>query len=308
MPADSIPAFNLLRDVYEPSAIEQLADGRFLVVEDEKEHPFSLVSLRRDGQVTSTALEPGFFEFNGRFWKLDDLEGLTQDRAGWLYAITSHSRDGSGDEKKARDKLVRFRIESGRIVDSTVSTNLKTALCAAYPELAAAAAHHRGQGTRRTEYRSPGLRRQCHRHLLIGLRSPLLGGQALIGRCDNPGELFEAGRLPHFAGELIRLDLAGDGIRGMAYLPSLGGHLLIGGPVDRAATQFRLWCWSGLPGDAARRVEVPGLAGFEHAEGLCPAQIDGRDCIFLVSDDGDRKAKRPAHYLLLDPEQLRIAP
>lgn len=307
MSADPIPAFNLLHDVYEPSAIEQLADGRFLVVEDEKDHPFSLVTLRRDGQVTSKALEPGFFEFNGHFWKLDDLEGLAQDRAGFTYAITSHSRDGSGDEKKARDKLVRFRIESGRIVDTTVSTSLKIALCAAYPALAAAAAI--------TDVKAlGGLNIEAldfdanDRHLLIGLRSPLLGGQALIGRCENPAELFEAGRLPRFAGELIRLDLAGDGIRGMAYLPALAGHLLIGGPVDRAATQFRLWFWSGLPGDAARRVEVPGLAGFEHVEGICPAQIDGQPCIVLVSDDGNRKAKRPARYLLLDPEQLRIAP
>ena len=36
------PQFLPLTDLYEPSAIQQLADGRFLVVEDEKEHPFIL--------------------------------------------------------------------------------------------------------------------------------------------------------------------------------------------------------------------------------------------------------------------------
>jgi len=47
------PRFSPLTGHYEPSAIVQLADGRFLIIEDEKEHPFSLASLNRTGRWTA---------------------------------------------------------------------------------------------------------------------------------------------------------------------------------------------------------------------------------------------------------------
>ena len=50
--------FQTLTGLYEPSAIQQLADGRFLVVEDEKSHPFSLVTISAAGGVSSTPLLP----------------------------------------------------------------------------------------------------------------------------------------------------------------------------------------------------------------------------------------------------------
>jgi hypothetical protein len=53
---------------------------------------------------------------------------------------------------------------------------------------------------------------------------------------------------------------------------------------------------------------VPGLADFAHAEGVCPAIVDGRELILIVSGDGDRAAGRCARCLLLEPNQLRIAP
>ena len=37
------PAFRPLSGIYEPSAVQQLPDGRFLVVEDEHRHPFSVL-------------------------------------------------------------------------------------------------------------------------------------------------------------------------------------------------------------------------------------------------------------------------
>ena len=102
--------FQTLTGIYEPSAIQQLPDGRFLVVEDEKEHPFSLVTLGLDGSDSSTPLTPGWFESGD-----DDLEGVALDRAGNLYAVTSHSRDNDGNEKMSCDKLVRFHIEGERV-------------------------------------------------------------------------------------------------------------------------------------------------------------------------------------------------
>lgn len=307
MSPTDIPAFQPLTGVYEPSAIQQLPDGRFLVVEDEKQHPFSLVTIGPDGSAGSIPLGPGPTAAVGAFWKLDDLEGLALAGSGHIYATTSHSRDGDGDAKKSRDKLVRFRIEGDRVVDQSVMQGLKPALVAAHPLLAVAAevVDVKSDGGLNIEALeiSPDQQR-----LLIGFRSPLLDTRAIVAAVENPAAIFDAGEPPRIAATLDTLDLGGDGIRGMSYIPALGGYLVISGPVARARVQFRLWFWSGVRGEPARRVTVPGLVGLEHAEGVSPALIHGRQCIVIVSDDGSREDGRYARFLVLSPGQLVIAP
>lgn len=299
--------FQPLTGIHEPSAIVQLPDGRFLVAEDEKAHSFSLLAISLDGKVDSTPLTPGFFEGGDSFWKLDDLEGLTVDSTGTVYAITSHSRDGDGDEKKSRNKLARFHIKGKRIRDSEVNDALKPALLKAHPALAAAAEI-------RDVKISGGLNIEAleitpdQQRLLIGFRSPLLDGRAIIASVENPSAIFDANAAPRLAPRLETLDLGGNGLRGMSWLPALNGYLLIAGPVGREPTPFRLWFWSGQPGAPARQVTLPGVQGLEHAEGISPAIIDGQPRIVIVSDDGNREEGRFARFLLLSPEQLHIAP
>lgn len=299
--------FRELTGIHEPSAIQQLEDGRFLVVEDEKQYPFSLVTLGPDGRVRSTALRMESLAADDAFAKLDDLEGIALDRAGFIYAVTSHSRDGDGEEKKSRDKLVRFRIEGDHAVSPRVIKDIKPALTAAHPVLAAAAAL-------RDVKADAGLNIEAlemspdQQHLLIGFRSPLLDNRAIIAGIDNPSAMFELGEPPAVAPTLTTLDLGGDGIRGMSHIPALDGWLLISGPVARQQVQFRLWFWSGQVDRPARPVTVAGLPGFEHAEGVSPALIDGQQQVIFVSDDGNRKQGIYAHYLLLDPAQLQFAP
>jgi hypothetical protein len=298
------PAFRPLTGIFEPSAIQQLPDGRFLVVEDEKSHPLSLVTIGADGTVDSTSLTPGLLEMYSDFWKLDDLEGLTLDRAGFVYAITSHSRDDDGDEKKSREKLVRFRVEGNRVVDAKVVDGLKPALTARHPILAAAArvADVKADGGLNVEglEMSPDQKR-----LLIGFRSPLRDGRALIASVENPWAMFESDEAPQIAASLDEVDLGGRGIRGLAFVPVLGDYLVISGPSSREPADFGLWRWSGVSDAPASRVTVPGLHSLEKAEGVCAAFIGGVERIVIVSDDGNRDAGRFASYLLLDPAQLQ---
>ena len=304
---NNILGFLALTGIHEPSAIQQLPDGRFLVVEDEKQHPFSLVTISPDGSVSSSPLNPGLQEAGDAFWKLDDLEGVALDRSGYIYAITSHSRDGDGNQKKSRDKLGRFRIEGDSVVEPMLARGLKPALVAAHPVLGSAAEI-------RDVKTSGGLNIEAleispdQQSLLIGFRSPLLDNRAIIACVENPSAIFEAGEPPRISATLTTLDLGGNGIRGMSYLPSLAGYLILSGPVARGQVQFQLWFWSGDPGEPARRVTVPGLPGFEHAEGVSPAVIDGRQRVIIVSDDGNREEGRFAHFLLLEPGQLQIEP
>jgi Protein of unknown function (DUF3616) len=301
------PSFQPLTGIFEPSAIQQLPDGRFLVAEDEERHPFSLVTIGATGSAESTSLKTGLLEFFSSFSNLNDLEGLALDRAGFVYAITSHSRDEEGGEKKSREKLARFRVEGNRVVDPKVVDGLKLALTTTHPVLAAAAKIREAKGGDGLNIEALEVTPDLQR-LLIAFRSPLNGHRAIIARVENPSEIFESDEAPRIAPELDELDLAGHGIRGLAYVPSMGEYLVIGGPVSRLKGQFNLWRWSGQPGAQARRVVVSGLPGLEHAEGVSPAVIDGVERIIIVSDDGNRKARRFANYLLLDPGQLQTAP
>jgi hypothetical protein len=227
------------------------------------------------------------------FWTLDDLEGLAADQAGFVYAVTSHSRDDDGDPKKSRDKLVRFRVEGDRVVQPKVVDGLKAALTSRHAVLAAAAQV-------RDVKASGGLNIEGleispdQQQLLLGLRSPLRDGRALIARVENLGAVFDSDEAPRIATGLDEIDLGGHGIRGLAYVPALAAYLVIGGPTSSEPGQFELWCWSGQAGAPARRVTVPGLRGFEKAEGVCPAIVGGRARIVIVSDDGNRAAKRAA--------------
>jgi hypothetical protein len=306
MPPNDKIIFQPLTGVYEPSGIQQLADGRFLVVEDEKQHALSLLRIT-GGDVSHTALPSPYWSLgDGKFWNLDDLEAITADRAGNIYAITSHSRDSDGDERKSRERLVRFRIEGDSVVDPRVVGKLKRELMAAHPELAASV------GIRSVKSEG-GLNIEAleispdQRYLLIGFRSPLLDERAIIARIENPGAIFDADERPRIGATLTTLDLGGNGIRSISWVPSLAGYLVIAGPVAREQVEFDLWFWRGGSEDRPRRVSVDGLSGFNHAEGISSAVIDGRQCIIIVSDDGSRDKERFARFLILQPDQLRIA-
>jgi hypothetical protein len=305
MPSKTLPAFRPLTGIYEPSAIQQLADGRFLVVEDEKQHPFSLVSINMACHIVSTPLEQNKKNDTESFWKLNDLEGLTADAAGYVYAITSHSRDSDGDEKKSRDKLLRFRIEDNSVVEPQVCTDIKSALVSAHPELAAAA-------SQRNSKSDDGLNIEAleisadQKTLLIGFRSPLLDDCAVIASVENPAQIFEAGAAPVISSTLYMLDLGGNGIRGMACIAALSGYLIIAGPADRTPMKFQLWFWNGQRNASPRRVSVQGIKDFERAEGVCAAVLNGQQKIMIVSDDGNRKENRYGHFILLDTDNLKL--
>ncbi|HCV13379.1 MAG TPA: hypothetical protein DGC76_06745 [Candidatus Accumulibacter sp.] len=308
MSADVRPCFRTLTGCYEPSGIFQLADGRFIVVEDEEQCPLSLLRFDGSGPVDCTPLRlPTQRRDDAEYWQLDDLEAVTGDQAGYVYALTSHSRNTAGDEKPAREKLLRFRVAGGEVVEARLVVDLKPALTAAHPLLAAAAEVRQVKTGGGLNIEGLAMRAD-RRALMLGFRSPLRAGRATIACIDNADAMFDAGEAPQIASELFSLDLHGHGIRALAHIPPLDGYLVVAGPVGRERTQFALWFWRGGRQDLPQRVSVRDLPGFEHAEGVGTALIDGRQWIILVSDDGSRSEGRFARYLLLDPRQLQIGP
>jgi len=80
--------------------------------------------------------------------------------------------------------------------------------------------------------------------LLLGLRNPHAGGDAILVTLLDPAAVI-AGGTAHF-GEVITLDLGGLGVRGLAWSAAHDAMLILGGPSADAGV-VRLFRWSGDP-------------------------------------------------------------
>jgi hypothetical protein len=128
--------------------------------------------------------------------------------------------------------------------------------------------------------------------LLIGFRSPVPDGRALLFRLRNPDGVL-AGEKAQLS-DPVRLDLGGLGVRALSFWHSR--YLALGGPSGDGGP-FQLFRFDG--GMSAERVTSVDLEGFG-AEGFFTP--DARDEILVLSDDGTRlvngrpckKLKQPA--------------
>ena len=125
--AEGITGFEKFRKfdkIYEPSGVVQLQDERFLVVEDEAAHPVGIFSLQSNGLVSEQSIyHSSLFSWaspNRALSTLEDLEAVTVDDQGRIYAITSHSRKVNGKRADKREQLARFGLDGERVVDFKV--------------------------------------------------------------------------------------------------------------------------------------------------------------------------------------------
>ena len=301
----SFEKFRKFEQIYEPSGVQQLPDGRFIVVEDEAVHPLDVFSLQSDGQVIEHPLyRSSLFSWsspNRVLNTLDDLEAVAVDDLGLVYAITSHSRKENGKRDDKREQLVRFGLEGEQIVDFKVMRGLRKKIAAKHDSLKDATKIRDvkdGGG-----FNIEGLSFDADKQkLLIGLRSPLAGENAIIVVLENPRAVFDSDEKPRISDRLIELDLAGGGIRAMSYDPHLGGFLIISRKPEKS---FKLWLWSGDADESPKRLRIPGIKNLRQSEGVTPVVLDGRPAgILIVSDDGMGLKRKPGHYLFLRYEQL----
>jgi Protein of unknown function (DUF3616) len=288
-----------LDDFFDASGAAQLPDGRILVVQDDRTIPFAVLRPEGGRYVAETWTREILSERSaGTFNLLADLEEVVLSPDGFLYALGSHS-------KEAAENFVRFRLDGDRVVEPRVVTSLKPALAALHPALATAAA---------TEVKDTGFNIEgfsfdaSGKRALFGFRSPLVDNKAVVVTLDNPAALFNDKAAPQ-ASELTLLDLDGDGIRGMAWLPKIGGYL-IAGRMDSPAGKgdFRLWFWSGDPKAKPRAVSVDGLKSLRRPEAIAQVVINGEERILLVSDEGSKSDGKTSQIALIAYDRLRIAP
>ena len=297
--------FRKFERIYEPSGVQQLADGRFVVVEDEAFHPMGVFSLEPDGRVREQTLYPSsIFNWNSpnrALNTLEDLEAVAVDGQGSLYAITSHSRKENGKRAHEREQLARFGLDGERVVDFKVMRGLRKKITAQHKSLKEAAKIRDVKDGSGLNIEGLSFDR-AKQELLLGLRSPLAGSNAIIVVLENPHAVFDRDEEPRISDRLIELDLAGGGIRALSYDPHLGGFLIISRKPNKS---FKLWLWSGDTDEPPRRLRVPDVKKLRQAEGITPVRLDGRAAgILIVSDDGMGVKGEPGHYLFLRYEQL----
>lgn len=294
---------NVFRSLYEPSAVQQLPDGRILVVEDEPTRAASILTIEPDGSLREDeALDTRIIRDFRR--KLNDLEALTRDPEGYIYAITSHSPNRNGQRRPDREHFLRFRIQgtdiqqlesySGLIDDLKNSSELKELIKAR-------------TGTE-LDFRNTnieGLAFDPHKNrLMLGFRDPEFNELALVVSIDNPKDMFEKHIPPHFV-SVAFLDIKGGGIRSLNYDPVLKSFILANEVKDDDGTKFsQLWTWSGNPNDAPKAIPLPNLRYLSNVEAVDSVVINGQHRLLLMGDEGDAKKNLPAKYMVVDYADL----
>ena len=295
----SILKFN---QIYEPSGVQQLADGRLLVIEDEPEHPLHILQANAKGKLTENKslnilLRIAFSK------KLDDLEAVTMGSDGYIYATTSHKRDKKGKRKSEREQLIRFKIDGNKIIDTGIVTSLVDAIKVSG---ILGNVNKRGKGGL-YNINIEALSFDKQNRLMICLRNPHLDEKSIILLLENPVEIFTQKATPIIARSPILLDLQGGGIRAMSYDPKLKGYLLTNEIYTLGNNNIKhsqISFWDGNQDHKPKPIVLPTVINMNNVEGISPIIIAGEPKILLISDNGNLKRNRPANYLLLDYHQL----
>lgn len=290
-------------DIYEPSAVQQLPDGRLLVVEDEASRALNLLTIDETGAlVEDNGLGVRMMRAFGR--KLTDLEGLSIDAAGRLYATTSHSLTKDGERKADREQMLRFRVSGSSVGEIATYGGLRDAL-AGDRALREAVLQDTGEHLDVADLNVEGLAYVIETgHLYVGLRAPMAGSRALIVVIENPDAVFEGQAAPRF-GAPILLELQGGGIRALSYDPVLDSFLIVNELEGYEGNRFsQMWRWNGNPAVPPEPIALPDIINLNNVESIDSITVDGEARLLIMSDEGNPDKNEPARYMMLDYGQL----
>jgi hypothetical protein len=217
-----------------------------------------------------------------------DIEAATS-LDGRAYWITSHGRNAKGEEDPNRSLIITTELPTldDRVeVEGDVYRELLSDL-EREPSLARFDLEHAAELAPKEPggLNIEGLTATPEGQLLIGFRSPVPGGKALLLPLANPSALYSAGRA-RFAAP-IELDLAGLGVRSLSWWR--GAYLIAAGPTGEGGPA-RLYRWGG-PGSTP---QVLAQAAFSDANPEAFFTAENNDEILVLSDDGAREVRGKA--------------
>ncbi|WP_107688333.1 DUF3616 domain-containing protein [Neisseria wadsworthii] len=291
------------KGVYEPSAVQQLPDGRLLIMEDEATRAASILSFAADGTLSEddaadTRLTRGFKR------KLSDLEGLTRDPDGYIYAITSHAVNKEGQRRPDREHLLRFKVQGHDVRELSYFDKLTDTLENS-EQLKELFKSKIGTTLDFKTINIEGLAFDPNKkQLLLGLRDPEFNERSIVLYIDNPKAVFEEKAEPNFV-DAAFLDIKGGGIRSLNYDPVLKAFIMTNEVKDDDGSKYsQLWTWSGDPNAPAKPIPLPNLRHMTNVEAIDSIKVNGQPRLILMSDEGDATKKLTAKYMLVDYNDL----
>ena len=294
---------NMFSGVYEPSAVQQLPDGRILIAEDEPNHAFSVLSIDKSGHlVEDEALDTRII--TGFKRRLNDLEALARDNEGFIYALTSHSRNRKGQRSPDREHLMRFKIQGGDVLGLTSYNNL-TQVLESDTKLHDLIRERTKAEVSFEEINIEGMAFDpVKKRLVLGFRDPEFNNMALVAFISNPKDVFEHNAKPEFD-EVAVLDIGGGGIRSLNYDPVLKNYVIANEVKDETGEKFsQLWTWSGNPTDEPHKISLPNLQHITNVEAVDSITVNGKPHMILMGDEGNASQKITAKYMLVDYSQF----
>lgn len=294
----------IFSNIYEPSGVNQLADGRVLLVEDEEHNAVNILTISANGSLIED--EAANYQItNGFKNKLDDLEGLTADHKGFIYAITSHSSTKKGQREPNREQLVRFRVQGNDAIDITDITTLRDDL--EQSELIADAIKaYSGKNPNFDDLDIEGLTyyRKTN-ELMLGLRAPMSDDKSIIIAITNPDKMFDKGAAPVFA-KPVFLDLEGGGIRSLHFNRDLDKYVIANEVENKKGkNRSKIWTWSGNPKEDPILMDLPILEDLKNIEGIAAVTVNGKKKLLFTPDEGVEKKEKPAKYRYVDQSKFR---
>ncbi len=225
-----------------------------------------------------------------------DIEG-----ACWLYGrifwVTSHGRNKKDKLRESRHRLFCTKLSGkgdqatvvgvGYVYRDLLATMIADQRYARYRLEAASKLAPKKEGALNIE----GLTGTPGGHLLVAMRNPIPGGQALIVPIENPKEIIDDGADAEL-GDPIELSLADGGrplgIRSIEHDAARKCYWIVGGHYDSGG-QFKLFRWS-----AEKREQPVVVKSVDFAKlGLNPESIfhyPGKPgLIQILSDDGTKE-------------------
>jgi hypothetical protein len=216
-----------------------------------------------------------------------DLEGITTDGT-YFYVVGSQSKATGGDLAG----LARFRFDAKgqRAADTQSISGLKSFLADNVAEL---------RGMQNTTYEAGGINVEGiawdpkRTRLLLGLRSPVVEGQALVVplKLRDPQGAFSFENMEVEDRKAIRLPFNGAGIRSIEYDELRNTFRLItGAGPDSERMDFKLWEWNGN-GEPPTLREMETFDRRLKPEGITRISFGDRNFIFIVFDTNGYAAK-----------------
>lgn len=209
-----------------------------------------------------------------------DLEGITSD-GSYFYVVGSQSKSTGGDLVG----LVRFKFDpqTQRIDSVETISALKRFLAENVSEL---------RGMADTKYKDGGINVEGiawdakNSRLLLGLRSPVVDGNALIipMKLRDPKDGFSRENLIVEETGTIKLPLTGTGIRSIEYDERRKAFCIItGAAANSEKAHFKLWEWDGNSSSPSLR-ETETFDRKTKPEGITRFSSGERDFTFIVFD------------------------